>query len=170
MNKLISLGLPKGSLQDTTFNLLKRAGWHFSTTSRSYKPFSDDNEIDALLIRAQEMPLYVEQGIFDVGITGKDWIVENKSDVIEICELVYAKAYMRPVKWVLAVPQDSSVISVKDLDGKHLSTEVVNITKDYLKKNNVKADVEFSWGATEVKPGLLTDAIVEVTVPSAPAG
>ena len=92
-----------------------------------------------------------------------NWIVENKSDVIEICELVYAKAYMRPVKWVLAVPQDSSVISVKDLNGKHLSTEVVNITKDYLKKNNVKADVEFSWGATEVKPGLLTDAIVEVT-------
>lgn len=163
MNNLISLGLPKGSLQDTTFNLLKRAGWHFSITNRSYKPFSDDSEIDALLIRAQEMPLYVEQGVFDVGITGKDWIVENRSDVVEICELVYAKAYMRPVKWVLAVPQNSNVKSVKDLEGKNLSTEVVNITKDYLAKNKVKADVEFSWGATEVKPGLLTDAIVEVT-------
>lgn len=163
MNQVLNLGLPKGSLQESTFNLLKRAGWNFTVSGRAYKPYCDDPEIEALLIRAQEMSVYVEQGIFDAGITGQDWVVENRSDVVEVCELVYAKSYMRPVRWVLAVPEDSAVRTVHDLQGKHISTEVVNITKDYLARHDVTAEVEFSWGATEVKPGLLTDAIVEVT-------
>tara|TARA_B100001750_G_scaffold220000_1_gene207348 strand:- start:694 stop:1569 length:876 start_codon:yes stop_codon:yes gene_type:complete len=163
MRKILNLGLPKGSLQETTFALLKKAGWDFSVSQRAYKPYCDDKEIETLLIRAQEMSIYVEQGIFDAGITGKDWIEENSSDVIEVCELVYAKSYMRPVKWVLAVPENSDIQSVKDLIGKRISTEVVNITQKYLAKNNVTAQVDFSWGATEVKAGILVDAIVEVT-------
>ncbi|MAG21341.1 MAG: ATP phosphoribosyltransferase [Candidatus Marinimicrobia bacterium] len=163
MNQVLNLGLPKGSLQESTFSLLKRAGWNFVVSARAYKPYCDDPEMEALLIRAQEMSAYVEQGIFDVGITGLDWVVENGSDVVEVCELVYAKSYMRTVRWVLAVPEDSAVKTVHDLHGKHISTEVVNITKDYLAHYDVTAEVEFSWGATEVKPGLLTDAIVEVT-------
>ena len=163
MRKILNLGLPKGSLQETTFALLKKAGWDFSLSQRAYKPYCDDKEIETLLIRAQEMSIYVEQGIFDAGITGKDWIEENSSDVIEVCELVYAKSYMRPVKWVLAVPENSDIQSVKDLIGKRISTEVVNITQKYLAKNNVTAQVDFSWGATEVKAGILVDAIVEVT-------
>ncbi|NOZ04507.1 MAG: ATP phosphoribosyltransferase [FCB group bacterium] len=163
MKNKLKLGLPKGSLQEATFQLLKRAGWRFTVSSRAYKPYCDDPEIEALLIRAQEMSLYVEQGIFDAGLTGLDWIVENDSDVVDICELVYAKSYMRPVRWVLAVPEDSDIQDVRDLEGKRISTEVVNITRNYLKEKGVKAEVEFSWGATEVKPGLLVDAIVEVT-------
>jgi ATP phosphoribosyltransferase len=157
------VGLPKGSLQETTLKLLKKAGWNFNLSSRAYKPYCDDNELEAWLIRAQEMSVYVEQGVFDMGITGKDWIEENDSNVVEVCELIYAKSYMRPVRWVLAVPEKSNIQSVKDLEGKRISTEVVNITKKYLEKNNVNAYVEFSWGATEVKPGILVDAIVEVT-------
>ena len=163
MENRLKLGLQKGSLQKATFHLLKRAGWRFTISSRAYKPYCDDPEIEALLIRAQEMSLYVEQGIFDAGLTGLDWIVENNSDVVEVCELVYAKSYMRPVRWVLAVPENSDIRNVQDLQGKRISTEVVNITRAYLKKNGVEAEVEFSWGATEVKPGLLSDAIVEVT-------
>ncbi len=163
MKNKLKLGLPKGSLQETTFNLLKKAGWNFTVSQRAYKPYCDDTEIEALLIRAQEMSTYVEQGVFDAGITGKDWIEENCSDVVEVCELVYAKSYMRPVRWVLAVPEESDIQSVKDLEGKRISTEVVNITKNYLTANGVNAQVEFSWGATEVKPGILVDAIVEVT-------
>lgn len=163
MNKTLKVGLPKGSLQETTLKLLKKAGWNFNLSSRAYKPYCDDNELEAWLIRAQEMSVYVEQGIFDMGITGKDWIEENESNVVEVCELIYAKSYMRPVRWVLAVPEKSIIQSVKDLEGKRISTEVVNITKKYLEKNNVNAYVEFSWGATEVKPGILVDAIVEVT-------
>ena len=163
MGKILKLGLPKGSLQETTFGLLKKAGWNFNLSSRAYKPYCDDNELEAWLIRAQEMSVYVEQGIFDMGITGKDWIEENDSNVVEVCELIYAKSYMQPVRWVLAVPEKSNIQSVKDLEGKRISTEVVNITKKYLEKNNVNAYVEFSWGATEVKPGILVDAIVEVT-------
>ena len=163
MNKTLKVGLPKGSLQETTLKLLKKAGWNFNLSSRAYKPYCDDNELEAWLIRAQEMSVYVEQGIFDMGITGKDWIEENDSNVVEVCELIYAKSYMRPVRWVLAVPEKSNIQSVKDLEGKRISTEVVNITKKYLEKNNVNAYVEFSWGATEVKPGILVDAIVEVT-------
>jgi len=163
MKQILKIGLPKGSLQDTTLKLLKKAGWNFNLSSRAYKPYCDDNELEAWLIRAQEMSVYVEQGIFDMGITGKDWIEENDSNVVEVCELIYAKSYMRPVRWVLAVPEKSNIQSVKDLEGKRISTEVVNITKKYLEKNNVNAYVEFSWGATEVKPGILVDAIVEVT-------
>ena len=163
MNKTLKVGLPKGSLQETTLKLLKKAGWNFNLSSRAYKPYCDDNELEAWLIRAQEMSVYVEQGIFDMGITGKDWIEENDSNVVEVCELIYAKSYMRPVRWVLAVPEKSNIQSVKDLEGKRISTEVVNITKKYLEKNNVNAYVEFSWGATEVKPGILVDAIVGVT-------
>lgn len=163
MIKTLKVGLPKGSLQETTLKLLKKAGWNFNLSSRAYKPYCDDNELEAWLIRAQEMSVYVEQGVFDMGITGKDWIEENDSNVVEVCELIYAKSYMRPVRWVLAVPEKSNIQSVKDLEGKRISTEVVNITKKYLEKNNVNAYVEFSWGATEVKPGILVDAIVEVT-------
>ena len=163
MNKTLKVGLPKGSLQETTLKLLKKAGWNFNLSSRALKPYCDDNELEAWLIRAQEMSVYVEQGVFDMGITGKDWIEENDSNVVEVCELIYAKSYMRPVRWVLAVPEKSNIQSVKDLEGKRISTEVVSITKKYLEKNNVNAYVEFSWGATEVKPGILVDAIVEVT-------
>lgn len=163
MENRLKLGLPKGSLQEATFHLLKRAGWRFTISNRAYKPYCDDPEIEALLIRAQEMSLYVEQGIFDAGLTGLDWIVENNSDVVDVCELVYAKSYMRPIRWVLAVHENSDIKNVQDLQGKRISTEVVNITRAYLKENGVEAEVEFSWGATEVKPGLLSDAIVEVT-------
>ncbi|MFQ6677599.1 MAG: ATP phosphoribosyltransferase [Fidelibacterota bacterium] len=163
MDKQLKMGLPKGSLQETTLKLLKKAGWNFTLSSRAYKPYCDDPDLEAWLIRAQEMSVYVEQGVFDMGITGKDWIEENESDVVEVCELIYAKSYMRPVRWVLAVPEKSSIQSVKDLEGKRISTEVINITKKYLSKNKVDAYVEFSWGATEIKPGILVDAIVEVT-------
>ncbi|MBC8043039.1 MAG: ATP phosphoribosyltransferase [Rhizobacter sp.] len=161
-NKL-KLGLPKGSLQDATLDLFAKAGFHFSISSRSYFPSIDDDELEAILIRAQEMARYVEQGAFDVGLTGKDWIMETGADVIEVADLMYSKASMRPVRWVLAVPESSSIQSVKDLEGKRIATEVINIAKNYLAKNGVKAEVEFSWGATEVKPPDLVDAIIDVT-------
>ncbi|ACF47007.1 ATP phosphoribosyltransferase [Prosthecochloris aestuarii DSM 271] len=161
--QLLKLGLPKGSLQDSTLDLFAKAGFHFSVKSRSYFPSIDDDELEAILIRAQEMAHYVELGAFDVGLTGKDWIIETDADVVEVSDLVYSKASMRPVRWVLAVPESSSIQTVKDLEGKHIATEVVNITKKYLAENNVNAHVEFSWGATEVKPPELADAIVEVT-------
>ncbi|MCH7497671.1 MAG: ATP phosphoribosyltransferase [Candidatus Marinimicrobia bacterium] len=163
MDKILKLGLPKGSLQESTLSIFKRAGWNFVLSSRTYTPYCDDPEIEALLIRAQEMARYVEQGVFDAGITGKDWIMENGADVVEVCELIYAKASMRPVKWVLAVPEESDIHSVRDLQGKRISTELVNIAKKYLADNGVEAGVEFSWGATEAKPRLLFDAIIEVT-------
>ena len=163
MDKILKLGLPKGSLQESTLSIFKRAGWNFVLSSRTYTPYCDDPEIEALLIRAQEMARYVEQGVFDAGITGKDWIMENGADVVEVCELIYAKASMRPVKWVLAVPEESDIQSVRDLQGKRISTELVNIAKKYLADNGVEAGVEFSWGATEAKPRLLFDAIIEVT-------
>ena len=163
MGKRLKIGLPKGSLQDTTLSLLEKAGWRFSLSGRTYKPYSNDPDLEALLIRAQEISLYVEQGILDAGITGWDWVVENNSDVVTVSELVYAKHSMKPVRWVLAVPESSDIRDVKDLKGCHISTEVVNITRRYLKEKNVEAAVEFSWGATEIKPGLLVDAIVEVT-------
>jgi ATP phosphoribosyltransferase len=162
-NKVLKLGLPKGSLQDSTIDLFAHAGFHFSVQSRSYFPSIDDDELEAILIRAQEMAHYVEMGAFDVGLTGKDWIIETGANVVEVADLIYSKASMRPVRWVLAVPESSPVRSVKDLEGKHIATEVVNITKQYLEKNGVHASVEFSWGATEVKPPDLADAIVEVT-------
>lgn len=162
-NNVLKLGLPKGSLQDSTLELFANAGFKFSVQSRSYFPSIDDDELEAILIRAQEMARYVAQGAFDAGLTGRDWIIETDADVIEVADLVYSKASMRPVRWVLAVPENSPIKSVKDLEGKHIATEVVNITKKYLAKNNVNAFVEFSWGATEVKPPELADAIVEVT-------
>ncbi|NTV92530.1 MAG: ATP phosphoribosyltransferase, partial [Chlorobiaceae bacterium] len=160
---VLKIGLPKGSLQDSTLELFANAGFHFSVQSRSYFPSIEDDELEAILIRAQEMAHYVELGAFDVGLTGKDWIIETDADVVEVADLVYSKASMRPVRWVLAVPESSPIKSVKDLEGKHIATEVVNITKKYLARNGVNASVEFSWGATEVKPPDLADAIVEVT-------
>lgn len=162
-DKILKLGLPKGSLQESTFSLFQKAGYNISVSSRSYLPNIEDDEIKPMLVRAQEMARYVELGTFDAGITGKDWILETGSNVVEVAELVYAKQSMRPVKWVLAVQEDSAFKSVSDLHGKRISTEVVNITKQYLKKHNVEASVEFSWGATEVKVPELADAIVEVT-------
>jgi len=162
-NRVLKLGLPKGSLQDSTIELFGNAGFHFSVQSRSYFPSIDDDELEAILIRAQEMAHYVELGAFDVGLTGKDWIIETGADVVEVADLVYSKASMRPVRWVLAVPENSPIKTVKDLEGKHIATEVVNITRKYLESNGVTAAVEFSWGATEVKPPDLADAIVEVT-------
>lgn len=163
MEKKIVLGLPKGSLQEATFNFFKKAGYRINVGSRSYKPTIDDPEIACLLIRAQEMSRYVEEGVLDVGITGKDWIEENGSSVHEVCELVYGKQGLAPVRWVLAVPNDSPIKSVKDLEGKRIATEAVQLTKKFLKKHNVKAAVEFSWGATEIKAPELVDAIVELT-------
>jgi ATP phosphoribosyltransferase len=161
--KKIRLGIPKGSLQETTLELFKKAGFSFKLADRSYYLNSDDPALEAMLVRAQEMARYVEDGVFDVGLTGKDWIMENKSNVVEVADLIYAKQTMRKVKWVLAVPVSSKIKSVEDLKGKRIATEVVNITKEYLRKNKVKADVEFSWGATEIKAPELVDAIVEVT-------
>ncbi|MEW6535493.1 MAG: ATP phosphoribosyltransferase [Candidatus Auribacterota bacterium] len=157
------LGLPKGSLQDSTFNMFKKAGYSISVGSRSYFPSIDDEDISVILLRAQEMARYVEDGVLDCGLTGKDWILENEADVIEVSDLVYGKQGRKPVRWVLAVPNDSDIQTVKDLEGKRIATEVVNLTRRYLEKNGVKAEVEFSWGATEVKAPSLVDAIVELT-------
>lgn len=162
MSKLI-LGLPKGSLQDATFLLMKKAGFTIQTGSRSYVPSIDDPEIEARLLRAQEISRYVELGTLDCGITGHDWIVENNSDVIEVTELIYAKQGLKPVRWVVAVPEDSNIRSIKDLEGKRIATEAVGITQQFLRKHGIKAEVEFSWGATEAKCPELVDAIVELT-------
>ncbi len=162
MTKII-LGLPKGSLQEATYQIMRKAGFNISSGSRSYIPNVDDDEIEARLIRAQEISRYVELGMLDAGITGYDWIVENGSDVIEAGELIYGKQGFRPIRWVLAVPEDSPIQSVKDLEGKRIATEAVGLTKRYLAQNGVNAGVEFSWGATEVKAPELVDAIVELT-------
>ncbi len=163
MKKVLKLGLPKGSLQESTLKLFKKAGYNVSVDSRSYYPVFDDIEIEALLIRAQEMARYVDDGVLDAGLTGKDWILEQGADVKEIAELNYAKGGLRPVRWVIAVPQDSKIRKVKDLQGKRIATELVHFTKKYLKSHGIKAEVDFSWGATEVKPPHLCDAIVELT-------
>ncbi len=159
----IVLGLPKGSLQESTFALFKRAGFDVSCSSRSYYPSIDDEEIKCRLLRPQEMSRYVELGLLDAGICGYDWVYENGSDVVDVCELNYSKATSNPVRWVLAVPNDSKIKTVKDLKGKRISTEALGIVKRYLAANGVKADVEFSWGATEVKAPELVDAIVDLT-------
>ncbi len=159
----LKLGIPKGSLQEATIDLFNNAGYKITVAPRSYFPSIDDEEIECMLIRAQEMSRYVESGVLDAGITGHDWVVENDSDVIELKELEYAKATLNRIRWVLAVPEESPIQSVKDLEGKTISTEVVNITKKYLEKHGVKAKVEFSYGATEVKVPHLADAIVEIT-------
>ncbi|HVN94898.1 MAG TPA: ATP phosphoribosyltransferase [Syntrophorhabdaceae bacterium] len=159
----LKIGLPKGSLQETTFRLFKNAGYTIKVAERSYVPAIDDPEIEGLLIRAQEMARYVEEGILDLGITGWDWVLEQDAKVVELTRLKYGKVGFRGVKWVVAVPQDSKIKKVEDLKGKKIATELVGFTKRYLKKRGVDAQVEFSWGATEVKPPLLADAIVEVT-------
>ena len=163
MSKGLRLGLPKGSLQESTLKLFRKAGYHISISSRSYYPSFDDPEIEAMLIRAQELARYVEDGILDCGLTGKDWIMEQNAAVHEVAELIYAKEGLRPVRWVIAVPNDSKIKSVRDLNGKRIATELVGFTKRYLKSKGVKAEVDFSWGATEVKPPHLADAIVELT-------
>jgi ATP phosphoribosyltransferase len=161
--QVLRLGLPKGSLQESTLALMAKAGWKVLTGSRSYVPRTEDPELELRLIRAQEISRYVEHGFLDAGITGADWIAENDSDVHEVCEIAYSKQTTNPARWVLAVPNGSPVRSVKDLQGKRIATELVGLTKRWLKENGVTADVEFSWGATEVKAPELVDAIVELT-------
>jgi ATP phosphoribosyltransferase len=163
MSKTLKIGLPKGSLQESTLKLFRKAGYRITISSRSYYPSFDDSEVESMLIRAQEMAGYVEAGILDCGLTGKDWIMEQNVSVHEVAELIYAKEGLRPVKWVIAVPNDSKIRTVKDLNGKRISTELVGFTKRYLKSKGIKAEVDFSWGATEVKPPHLADAIVELT-------
>ncbi|PIP20400.1 MAG: ATP phosphoribosyltransferase [Candidatus Omnitrophica bacterium CG23_combo_of_CG06-09_8_20_14_all_40_11] len=164
-NKVLKLGLPKGSLQESTFKMFRKAGFNISLSSeRSYFPSIDDSQIEPVLLRAQEMSRYIEDGALDCGITGNDWILENKSDVVRVTDLVYAKQSLGQVRWVLAVPEGSGIKSVKDFAGKRIATELVNVTKEYFQKNRVKVEVEFSWGATEVKVNAgLVDAIVELT-------
>ncbi len=159
----LKLGLPKGSLQDSTFRLFEKAGFRLSVDARSYYPTIDDPELSPMLLRSQEMSRYVEDGALDAGICGRDWVVENDSDVVEVCKLVYSKQQRVPVRWVIAVPASSSIQSPRDLAGKRIATELVNFTKRYFKKLGVPVDVEFSWGATEVKVPNLVDAIVDVT-------
>ncbi len=159
----IKLGVPKGSLQEATVALFKKAGFNINVTERSYFPSIDDDEIECMLIRAQEMARYVEDGVLDFGLTGIDWVKENDADVVKVADLIYSKRGLGKVKWVLAAPADGDIKSVKDLEGKKIATEAVNLAKKYLKKNNVNAEVEFSWGATEVKPPRLADAIIEIT-------
>ncbi len=163
-NKVLKLGLPKGSLQEATFKMFGKAGFNVSVSERSYFPSIDDPEIEPVLLRAQEMSRYVQDGALDCGITGNDWILENKSDVTRITDLIYAKQSLNRVRWVLAVPESAGIKSIRDLKGKRIATELVNVTKDYFKKNKIPVDVEFSWGATEVKVKAgLVDAIVELT-------
>jgi len=161
--KLLKLGIPAGSLQDATADLMRRAGYKITFAGRSYYPTVDDPELHLTLIRAQEMARYVENGSLDCGLTGLDWILENNAKVVEMTELIFSKVSRRPVRWVLAVPNDSPIQGPKDLQGKRIATEVVNLTTRWLAEHGVTANVEFSWGATEVKPPRLADAIVEVT-------
>ncbi|GAB4236172.1 MAG: ATP phosphoribosyltransferase [Acidobacteriota bacterium] len=160
---VLKLGIPKGSLQDATIDLFRRAGFNITVSSRSYFPAVDDPEMECMLIRAQEMARYVEDGVLDAGLTGYDWVLENEADVVTVSNLIYAKQSFGKVRWVLAVPEASPFQSVKDLEGKIIATELVGATRRYLERHGVTAKVEFSWGATEVKPPVLADAIVEVT-------
>lgn len=160
---VLKLGIPKGSLQDATIDLFRRAGFNIMVSSRSYFPAVDDPEMECMLIRAQEMARYVEDGVLDAGLTGYDWVLENEADVVTVSNLIYAKQSFGKVRWVLAVPEGSPFHSVKDLEGKIIATELVGTTRRYLARHGVTAKVEFSWGATEVKPPVLADAIVEVT-------
>lgn len=161
--KKLKLALPKGSLEEATYVLMRKAGFNTSVSSRSYFPSIDDPDLEVVLFRPQEMSRYVEDGVVDCGITGHDWVVENDSKVLELCELSYSKRTRNPVRWVLAVHEDSSFKKPEDLEGKKIATELVNVTKNYLQKKKIKTEVEFSWGATEVKPPNLADAIVEAT-------
>ena len=158
---VLRLGLPKGSLEETTYEMLRKAGYKIRADARSYYPEIDDPEIECILIRAQEMARYVEEGMLDAGLTGYDWIVETGANVVEVAELIYGKVGRKPLRWVVAVPEDCAINGPKDLEGKRIATEAVGMTKRYLEKHGVKAIVEFSWGATEVKAHELVDAIVE---------
>lgn len=160
---MVKIALPKGSLQDATFALFKKAGWNFNVSSRSYTPIVDDPDLEAILLRAQEIPRYVEMGVIDFGITGFDNVCECEADIIEVCELIYSKATSKPYRWVLAAPKNSPIKSAKDLEGKRVATELLNVTRNYFKAQGVSVNVEFSWGATEVKVPDLVDAIVEGT-------
>ncbi len=160
---VLKLGIPAGSLQEATAELFRQAGYRLTFPSRSYYPAIDDPEVECILIRAQEMARYVQDGVMDAGLTGHDWITENRAQVVEVAELVYSKVSRRPTRWVLAVPEGSPIRGPQDLQGKHIATEAVNLTTDYLTRHGVEAYVEFSWGATEVKPPQLADAIVEIT-------
>jgi len=162
LSQVLKIGLPKGSLQESTFDLFRRAGFSIRLESRSYFPSVDDPELEAVMFRAQEMSRYVEDGVIDAGLTGKDWICENDSDVVEVCELVYSKATAKPARWVLAAPNESTVKKTEDLEGGIIATELVNVTKQYFADKKINVKVEFSWGATEVKARLL-DGIVEIT-------
>ncbi|MCM8770495.1 MAG: ATP phosphoribosyltransferase [Candidatus Omnitrophica bacterium] len=163
-SKVLKLGLPKGSLQEATLRMLRKAGFNVAVSERSYFPSIDDPQIECVMLRAQEISRFVEQGALDCGITGNDWILENRSEVIRLADLMYAKQGMSKVRWVIAVPESSPIKTIKDLKNKHIATELVNATRDYLKKNKINATVEFSWGATEAKAGTgLSDAIVELT-------
>ena len=163
MSTLLSFGLPKGSLEEATLKLFARAGFNITKGSRSYTPSWDDADLGGRFVRAQEMSRYVEDGFFDCGLTGRDWVQENESDVKVVADLIYSRASNRISKWVLAVPEDSSIKTVKDLEGKTIATELVEVTRSFLKKHGVSAEVEFSWGATEVKVPELVDAIVDLT-------
>src|SRR5476649_1428657 len=163
MSQQLRLGIPAGSLQEATAELFRNAGFKITFASRSYYPAIDDPEIHCTLIRAQEMPRYVQNGSLDCGLTGHDWVLENEAKVTELAELVFSKVSRRPVRWVLAVPNDSPIVSVQDLQGKRIATEVVGLTRRWLAEHGVTAQVEFSWGATEVKPPRFADAIVDVT-------
>ncbi|MDM7924693.1 MAG: ATP phosphoribosyltransferase [bacterium] len=161
--RVLKIGLPKGSLQEATFKYFANAGFHFSTNTRSYFSSVDDEELQGILLRAQEIATYVQDGVFDIGLTGKDWVLETGADVVEVVDLLYSRQSLRPLRWVLAVPNDSPIRTVRDLEGKRIATEVVQLTRQYLREKGVHAEVEFSWGATEVKAPLLVDAIVEAT-------
>ncbi|WP_347488158.1 ATP phosphoribosyltransferase [Desulfoscipio sp. XC116] len=163
MSAKLRLGLPKGSLQESTFQLFKRAGFHISVRSRSYYPSIDDPEIEVILMRAQEIPRYVNEGVLDAGLSGLDWILENEADVVEVADLAYSKQTTNPIRVVMAVAENSGIKTVKDLEGKRVATELVRLTRNYLVKNGVSASVEFSYGATEVKVPHLVDAIVDIT-------
>lgn len=160
---LLMLGLPKGSLEESTKNLFAKAGWKITTSSRSYRPSIDDPDLDGRFIRAQEVSRYVEHGFFDCGLTGHDWIQENASDVVDVCDLIYSKVSTQKSRWVLCVPEASSIKSAADLQGKRIATELINTTKRYFESKGVTVNVEFSWGATEVKVPDLVDAIVDIT-------
>jgi len=161
--RVLRLAVPAGSLQETAVDLLRKAGYNLTFGARSYYPSVDDPELECILVRAQEIPRYVQDEVMDAGLTGHDWVKENRADVVEVAELVFAKGSRRPVRWVLAVPQDSPIEKVRDLQGKRIATELVNVTNDFLEQAGVQAHVEFSWGATEAKPPALADAIVELT-------
>ncbi|MFH1086333.1 MAG: ATP phosphoribosyltransferase [Chloroflexota bacterium] len=163
MEKRLMLGIPKGSLQDSTVSLFAKAGFRVMVSDRSYRPTIDDPEIECLMFRAQEMARYVQRGVLDVGLTGQDWITENDADVHEVTELIYSKATSRPYRWVVAVPEESDIRTVQDLEGKRIATELVGATQRYLARHGVHAEVEYSWGATEIKVPHLVDAIVEGT-------